>query len=229
MREQTTDLAVLERLATPAGKDLVDVGCGGGELTRALTARGARVTGIEVSEGQLATARARDDGSGAVYLIGSGQALPLADACADVVVFMRTLHHVPVPEMDRALREARRVLRRGGVVHVAEPLTEGAWFELTSLVEDELDVRREAQAAIARASEAGLTRERTVEYEVAIEVDGVDACRARMVSVDPERAGLFDSRRAQIEAAFQRLGEPGAVPGTRRFIQPMRADLLLAS
>ena len=57
-----TDVAVLERLVSPAGKDVVDIGCGGGALVRDLTALGARVVGIDISESQLATARARDPG-----------------------------------------------------------------------------------------------------------------------------------------------------------------------
>ena len=54
-RETITDAAMLERLAAPAGKDVVDIGCGGGGLVRELAALGANVTGIEVSEGQLET------------------------------------------------------------------------------------------------------------------------------------------------------------------------------
>src|ERR1700739_1673947 len=52
-RDVMSDLAVLEQLAEPFGKDVVDIGCGGGGLVRALTARGARVTGVEISEQQL--------------------------------------------------------------------------------------------------------------------------------------------------------------------------------
>jgi 2-polyprenyl-6-hydroxyphenyl methylase / 3-demethylubiquinone-9 3-methyltransferase len=58
----TTDLSMLERLVEPAGKDVVDIGCGGGALVRDLTARGARVIGVEISEQQLAAAIARDRG-----------------------------------------------------------------------------------------------------------------------------------------------------------------------
>jgi ubiquinone/menaquinone biosynthesis C-methylase UbiE len=130
-REVMSDLDVLERLAGPSGKDVVDIGCGGGALVRALTARGARVTGVEISEGQLAPALANDDGSGARYVIGRAQALPLEDGSVDVAVFMRTLHHVPPGDLLDALRETRRVLRPGGVVFVAEPLAEGEFFELT--------------------------------------------------------------------------------------------------
>ncbi|MGH2891355.1 MAG: class I SAM-dependent methyltransferase, partial [Solirubrobacteraceae bacterium] len=167
-----------------------------------------------------------DDGSGASYLVGRAQALPLADGSVDLVVFMRSLHHVEPAHLMGALAESRRVLRAGGAVYVAEPLAQGDYFELTSLVDDERAVRRAAQEALERADEAGLSRRETVDYDVRIEIAGMDVLRARNVSVDPTRADVFEARREEIERAFQRLGEPGATPGARAFTQPMRADLL---
>ncbi|HJS93612.1 MAG TPA: class I SAM-dependent methyltransferase, partial [Solirubrobacteraceae bacterium] len=128
------DLSVLVRLVPVSGRDVVDIGCGGGVLVRALTARGARVTGVEISESQLASAIRDDDGNGARYVVGLAQSLPLDDASVDVVVFMRALHHGPQADMLAALGEARRVLRPGGAVYIAEPLAEGDFFELTSLI-----------------------------------------------------------------------------------------------
>jgi SAM-dependent methyltransferase len=225
-REVTTDVSMLERLVAPAGKDVVDIGCGGGALVRELAARGARMIGIEISAPQLAPALARDGDSGAQYRIGSAQALPLADASVDVALFMRTLHHVPPGDLGAALTEVRRVLRSGGAVYVAEPLAEGDYFSLTSLVEDELAVRAAAQAALADAGAAGLKRATTIDYDVRLRIADIDAYRARMISVDPERAEVFDARRDEIAAAFARLGAPGEQPGERVFLQPMRADVL---
>jgi len=225
-REVLSDLAVLERLIAPAGKDVVDVGCGGGALVRALAARGAQVTGVEVSEEQLASALSDDHGSGARYVIGHAQQLPLEDASVDAAVFMRTLHHVPPNELGDALSEARRVLRPGGVVYVAEPLAEGDFFELTCLVEDERAVRAAAQQALARAWLAGLERAITFEYDVRLCLTGVEALRARLVSVDPARATRFDALRGDIAPAFARLGEAGERAGERCFSQPMRTDVL---
>jgi hypothetical protein len=236
-REVTDDVSMLERLVAPAGKDVVDIGCGGGALVRALAARGARVVGLEISAEQLASARARavagsSDKSGPAderYLVGRAQALPLDDGSVDVAVFMRSLHHVPPPHLLDALREAQRVLRPGGVVYVAEPLAEGDYYKLASLVEDELEVRRAAQNALADAARAGLQQTTTVEYEVQVRIADLAALRARTVSVDPARAKIFDARAPAIAEAFERLGEPGEQPGERRFLAPMRADVLHAT
>ncbi len=225
-RAQTSDLAVLERLLEPAGRDIVDVGCGGGALVRELSARGARVIGVEISDEQLASAIAHDAGGDARYLVGRAQALPLEDASADVVVFMRSLHHVPAADLTRSLREARRVLRPDGIVYVAEPLAEGDFFALTRLVEDELDARSAVQAALAAASRAGLHRALTIDYDVQVCIADHDALRHRMVSVDPERAAIFDARERELAEAFEELGEAGEQPGERCFVAPMRADVL---
>jgi ubiquinone/menaquinone biosynthesis C-methylase UbiE len=224
--ELTTDLAMLERLVTPAGRDVLDIGCGGGALVRDLTDRGARVVGVEISQAQLAPAVARDGGRGARYLVGRAEQLPLADGSVDVAVFMRTFHHVAPADLTRALREARRVLRSDGAVYVAEPLAQGDYFALTNLVEDELHVRAAAQRALAEAALAGLDRVKTVDYDVRVCIADLAALRVRIVSVDPQRAEVFDARAAELAEAFTRLGEAGERPGERCFRQPMRADVL---
>ncbi|HEY4828746.1 MAG TPA: class I SAM-dependent methyltransferase, partial [Solirubrobacteraceae bacterium] len=190
--EVLSDLDVLDRLVQPTGKDVVDIGCGGGALVRALAARGARMTGVEISEEQLAPALNGDDASGARYVIGTAQRLPLEAASVDAAVFMRTLHHVPPAELLDALREARRVLRADGVVYVAEPLAQGDYFELTRLVEDEVEVRAAAQATLGRASDVGLNRDTTLDYDVRLCLADLAALRERIVSVDPARAEVFD-------------------------------------
>jgi SAM-dependent methyltransferase len=220
-RELTTDLAVLGRLVQLDGSDVLDVGCGGGALVRQLAERGARATGLEISERQLG--QARDHGGGR-FVVGRAESLPLDDDSLDVVLFMRSLHHVPEPSMLPALVDARRVLRPGGVVYVAEPLVEGDYFELVSIVDDETEVRAAAQRALARAQRAGLTRIQTLEYEVGAISAGIETLRRRIVDVDPDRAAVFDAREPELAEAFARLGVQRE--GGRWFTQPMRADVL---
>jgi SAM-dependent methyltransferase len=220
----TTDIEVLRRHVDPDGSDVLDVGCGHGRLVRELTALGARVTGIEVSEQQLAVARAADDGAGARYLVGRAESIPLADASVDLVVFRASLHHVPIEQMLPALREARRVLRPGGHVYAAEPLASGDFYALVSIVDNEDDVRDAAQRALEQAEAAGLARVATEEYELEALVGGLETLRRRMVAVDPARAEAFDAHRDELERRFAQLGQPAA--DGRRFTEIMRAVVL---
>jgi SAM-dependent methyltransferase len=211
----STDADVLASLVALDGREVVDVGCGDGGLVRALTARGASVMGVEVSEEAIGRAY-RQDPSGR-YLLGSADALPLADASADLCVFMRSLHHVPPAAMGDALDEARRVLRGDGGLVVAEPVASGQYFELVSLVDDEREVRELAQAAVDAAH--GFVRVRTVEYEVPLRIAGFAAFRDRVVAADPARAERFAEVEDELRERFAAMDADTV---------PMRADLLRA-
>jgi len=225
--ETTSDIAVLERLVTVANTTSVDVGCGDGWLARALAAAGSRVTALEISGDLLAAARAAgEDQAGVEYAVGRAEALPLGDATQDLVVFMRSLHHVPIEEMAAALAESRRVLRADGAVYISEPLPEGDWFELQSLIELETESRAAALSAIERCREQGLARVHTERYRTETRLESADAFRARMIAVDPGREAQLDEHRDALERAFTALGTPANDGSGRVFTHVHRADVL---
>jgi SAM-dependent methyltransferase len=160
-------------------------------------------------------------------LVGRAETLPLGDASVDVVVFMNSLHHGPERAMPEALRRARRALRAGGRVFVAEPQAQGDFYAMVKLVEDEDHVRSMARRAIDEAAADGLEPIATLEYDVAGWLPDVAALRRRIVSVDPARAARFDAHACELTAAFDRLGTER--DGGRAFTQPMRVDLLRAT
>ena len=214
---------VLAELAEPAGRVVVDVGCGAGGLVRWLAAQGAEAIGVEPGAEPLRRARERA-GHGERYEAGDALALPLADASADVVVFLHSLHHVPAGGLDAALAEAARVLRPGGLVYVQEPLARGPYFELVRPVDDETAVRAAAHAAVRRAAGGRLEHEREVGFDAAVRVAGFEDLRDRVVLVDPARAERFAAAEAQLRERFAATGEPD---GDRVcFRQPTRVDLL---
>lgn len=103
----------------------LEVGCGTGEHTRRLAARGVDVTAIDVHEGMLAVARekcdadAATDGRGAVDFHRTGLPDPdLGDAGPfDAAVAIRgVVNHLAPGDLDPALAALRDRLRPGGVL-----------------------------------------------------------------------------------------------------------------
>lgn len=96
-----------------------DLGCGTGSLTMSLAPHVAHVHAIDGSPAMLDAARLRLEGQPNVSIAdGALEALPLDDATLDVAVLMLVLHHVAEPS--RVLKEARRVLRAGGRLLIAD-------------------------------------------------------------------------------------------------------------
>ncbi|MBW2366694.1 MAG: bifunctional 2-polyprenyl-6-hydroxyphenol methylase/3-demethylubiquinol 3-O-methyltransferase UbiG [Deltaproteobacteria bacterium] len=110
-------LDYINRHAGLKAKRVVDVGCGGGILSEAMAAEGARVTGIDMGLEALAVARAHLKGSGlhVDYYQGTAEAFSQKHPRAyDVVVCLELLEHVPNPAS--VVNACRKLVRPGGDV-----------------------------------------------------------------------------------------------------------------
>lgn len=96
------------------GMDAIELGCGTGYVSGWMARRGARVTGIDISTEQLATAQrlARRHGAGITLQPGNAEALAFADASFDFAISEYGAAIWCDPHV--WLREAWRVLRPRG-------------------------------------------------------------------------------------------------------------------
>jgi ubiquinone/menaquinone biosynthesis C-methylase UbiE len=139
--------ALLDIAGDVSNLRIVDLGCGEGHFARGLADKGAQVIGVDplvvpMPEQRIATGSLR-------ILQAGAEAVPLPTAIADIVTFIFSLHHVPATVLVAALREAKRLLRPSGRLYVAEPLAKGPLYYLTQPFHDEMQVRTNAQAALA--------------------------------------------------------------------------------
>jgi 2-polyprenyl-3-methyl-5-hydroxy-6-metoxy-1,4-benzoquinol methylase len=111
----------LAALGVGPGANVVDVGCGEGQLAELLARAGLHVTGVEPAAYLRERFRERvvsiDPASR--VLDGLADRLPFADGEVEHVVTTEVLEHVPDPAS--ALKELRRVLAPGGTLCVAVP------------------------------------------------------------------------------------------------------------
>ena len=97
------------------GLRVLDVGCGEGRFCRMLSGRGACTIGIDPTPPLVSIARARD--LSGLYLLASGERLPVQVGSFDLVVSYLTL--LDIPDYRAAIREMARVLKPGGRLVVA--------------------------------------------------------------------------------------------------------------
>ncbi|MGZ8272779.1 MAG: class I SAM-dependent methyltransferase [Burkholderiaceae bacterium] len=99
-------------------QDVIDIGCGAGTQAMLWAALGHRVRALDVNQQLVSIGRERAEKSRLAiqFDVGTATALPYPDASADVVLMPELLEHVP--EWERCLDEAVRVVRPGGLVYL---------------------------------------------------------------------------------------------------------------
>lgn len=92
---------------------VLDLGCGAGFLSNALSRDGYRVTGVDLSENSLEVAKKHDSSGRVSYCHADAYEVPYANGTFDVVTCMDFLEHVENPA--QVVQEAARVLKKDGI------------------------------------------------------------------------------------------------------------------
>lgn len=123
----------LEKL--PASPSILDAGCGTGRDTKLFHEKGAKVVGVDISEGLLEVARRENPDI--TFIAANFTELPLEDQSFDGVWSHASLVHLEtLEEVRSALSEFHRVLKPEGFLYVYVKKQEGE--EKTAIVSDSL-------------------------------------------------------------------------------------------
>jgi SAM-dependent methyltransferase len=219
------------------GDSVLDVGCGTGKLTAALTdlTGGSNVAAVDIADAALAVCRER--APSADVRLASAQDLPFDDAGFDAALAQLVVNLVDDPPA--AVREMSRVVRPGGIVAASfwddeeMPLLRSLWDSVQEIAPEALaDVNEKTRVGPADVGVleewwegAGLADVALGKFEVGADYESFDDLWS------PFEAGVGNSgrvyasldeetRTAVRERAFRRLGEPD---GPFRLIAAVRA------
>ncbi|MHB8485225.1 MAG: class I SAM-dependent methyltransferase [Candidatus Acidiferrales bacterium] len=127
LTERIEEEAVFQLSGNLGGKCLLDLGCGDGTYSIAAFQRGARVTGVDISDVMLDSARRRAAACGASveWRQASAESLPYDSGTFDIVLAVTILCFVRDPL--QVVREVKRLLRPGGWSVIGELGRYSAW------------------------------------------------------------------------------------------------------
>jgi len=218
------ELDVLAALVPLGGQAIIELGCGAAALARQLVSRypDSRVTGLEIDERQHAKNFAAPQ-AGLHFMSGVAQAIPFEARSFDLVLMLKSLHHVPLALLAQALGEAARVLRPGGHLYISEPVYAGPFNDVIRLFNDEGVVRKSAQAAVDAALQDGQwTQVAERRFDMPVKFKDFAEFEQRLMRPTFADHHIDDAKLAEARAAF----EPHLAADGAHFMRPMHVRLL---
>ena len=222
----TDEIDILAELLPAPGPRVIELGCGAARMARQMLQRWPDMTYVGLEVDAIQHARNLQDPPAHMRFVAAGaQNIPCEDGLFDLALMLKSLHHVPLDAMDRALAEVARVLRPGRHLYVSEPVYDGPLNEITRLYNDEGTVRAAAQAAVDRALAAGASPWLEVaerRFDMPVRFADFAEFERRMMRPTFADHHIDDALQARVAAAFA----PHCSAQGARFVRPMHVRLL---
>ncbi|WP_244213043.1 methyltransferase domain-containing protein [Idiomarina ramblicola] len=197
----------------------LDVGCGPASTTADILTRADNYLGVDIAQAMLS--KAVEDYPQLTWLNGEWEALPIADNTVDWIFANLSMQWVH--DLERAMSEAYRVLKPGGVVTV-NTVVEGTFssFIKSWNAVDDLQHTQAFQTADGVQKEVTALNWQSADFSLDQHTQHFSNVRDLMVSIKgvganyvrrTEHAGLMTHRRLQqLESAFERYRTMKGLP-----------------
>lgn len=165
------------------GKDILEIGCGKGRITRDLAMHAKRVMATNPDAAALETAKATIAAANVEFMLAPAGVPDLPTGSFDLVIYTLSLHHVPVAEMSASLCKVAGLLRKGGVIIVVEPGDGGSLTEIKERFGAGSGDERPARESAIRAMRAmeGWIVEETISFRTLFHFDDDEDFLASML------------------------------------------------
>lgn len=106
--------AVIKEIKALQYRNLLDVGCGTGEILNKIATDKNNYYGLDLSEKMIEIAKSKKNSKNITYLVGDSEFLPFDNETFDVIICIESFHHYPNP--NAVMKEFYRVLNNGGIL-----------------------------------------------------------------------------------------------------------------
>ena len=113
---------LIKELRKSKSGNLLDVGCGNGNVLAPLSDTGLELYGIDLSQAMIEEAKKRLNDSAALST-ANAEELPFEDKKFDILVCNASFHHYPKPKA--VLSEMNRVMRKNAILYIGETYLPG--------------------------------------------------------------------------------------------------------
>lgn len=140
--DEKHEIAIIRSKCNLDNKDILEIGCGDGRLSFYLAEFAKNIVAIDPDVDKIKKASDRLSSSkrnNLNFYIGKGEKLIFSNASFDAIFYSLSFHHVSIDQQSAAIKEAYRVLKKGGSLILYEPLKDGETQKLFLLFEDELE------------------------------------------------------------------------------------------
>jgi len=223
---RSSDFDQIGELLPLDGARLLELGCGAAFTTRRLAESFPlrQIVAMEVDQIQHQKNLLIPDLPDVTFQYGGAQDIALPDESVDAVIMLKSLHHVPTEDMEKAFSEISRVLRPGGHAYISEPVYAGDFNDILRLFNDEKRVREAAFEAIRRVVDSGqLALEREIHFHATTRFEGFEEFEHRILGATHSTFDVDEALYAQVKERFM---PHVADDGIAEFLSPLRVDLL---
>lgn len=123
----------VDRLDAKPGEKILDVATGTGWAARRISARGAKVTGVDISGDLIRAARRLDQSASVFFRVADAESLPFGDGEFDAVVSTFGVMFCNGPE--QAAAELARICKPGGRLALTAWEDHGGAYEMFKMIE----------------------------------------------------------------------------------------------
>lgn len=198
----------LETVVKLTGKNVLEIGCGGGTRSVQIAKRVKSLIAIEPDAKMLKEAIKNNSLENIHYEQGNAIKLKFKPKVFDITIFTLSLHHVPAGKISNAIKEAVRVTKKNGYIVFLEPAQMGNFFE-SEITFDACDGDERKEKALAYYSilnHKGYTEVAEIPDETVFQFESVeDFIKSMNPKKNKKQIGEFLNKNNFILSASRRI------------------------